>query len=485
MEDLKNPSLFQTDSFIKGQWLTSENKFNLYNPGNESLICHLSEVTEAQIELAIASAKKAQNAWQKKTPFERAELMHKWAALIDENKDDLALIMSREQGKPIYDALGEVIYGNTFITWFAEEGKRVYGDVMTSPLPNKHIQVIKQPVGVVAAITPWNFPNAMITRKAAAALGAGCSFIVKPAAETPLSALALAYLAQQAGLPDGLINVVVGENAPAIGNLLTTHPDISKFTFTGSTRVGKILTAQCASTVKKVTMELGGNAPFIVFDDGDIDLAVNALANAKIRNNGQVCTCPNRIYLHEAIADEFARKLVDKLSTVKQGYGEDEGVEIGSLIHNTAAQNVHRLVDIARQEGADILLGGLTEPPKNSVYPLTVLSGVSHGDSITREEIFGPAFPLITFSDEQEVIKCANDVEYGLASYFYTNNIHRVYRVAEQLDFGMIGINDTLISNAVAPFGGIKESGYGKEGSKYGLDDYLVVKALTLGIQQN
>lgn len=480
MNDLKTPELFRSCSFINGQWLSSDKTFSVINPATNETIANIAEVTNEQVLTAIEGAESAQLMWQSKTSFQRADILHKWANLIFEHRNDLALLMTREQGKTLADAKGEVLYGMSFIDWFAEEGKRVYGDTVINHDNNKQIEIIKQPVGVVGAITPWNFPNAMITRKAAAALAAGCCFVVKPAAETPLSALALAYLAKQAGLPDGVLNVVIGENAPAIGELLTTHPAIKKFTFTGSTNVGKLLSQQCASSVKKISMELGGNAPFIVFDDADIDLAVNQLTTAKLRNCGQTCISPNRIYLHRSIYEIFSKKLLEKLAGVKQGNGEEKANNIGCLIHNKAALNVHHLVTKAVEQGATAMLGGLPQAPKDSFYPLTVLTDVKHGDDITRHEIFGPVVSLIAFDDESEVVKQANDTEFGLAAYFFAKDISRVKRVATQLEYGMVGVNETAISSTISPFGGVKHSGFGKEGSKYGLDDYLTIKAVTL-----
>lgn len=483
MIKLKHPELLRSCSFINGQWQNSAKQFSVKNPATNEEIIKVDEVTQQQVIDAIESADVAQTKWQAMTSTKRGEILQKWSTLIFEHRNDLALLMTREQGKTLADAKGEVLYGKSFFDWFAEEGKRVYGDTLVNHETNKQVQVIKQPVGVVGAITPWNFPNAMITRKAGAALAAGCCFVVKPAAETPLSALALAYLGQKAGLPDGVFNVVVGEDAKSIGKELTTHPLIKKFTFTGSTKVGKLLSEQCASSVKKVSMELGGNAPFIVFDDADIDLAVDTLCNAKLRNCGQTCISPNRIYVHQSIISEFKDKLILALKNVKQGNGEDKTNKIGCLIHGSAAKNVHALVEKARQQGASVDLGGLAEEPTSSFYPVTVLSGVTHGDDITRHEIFGPVLALMSFDDENTVVEQANDTEFGLAAYFFTQNINRVHRVATQLEYGMIGVNEAAISSAMSPFGGVKHSGFGKEGSKYGLDDYLTVKAITLGLK--
>ena len=481
MNDLANQTLFIQHSFINGEASPSSLQFTVENPANRQCIAQMSEVTDGQLELAVQSAKVAQQEWQKKDAHSRAKILQRWHELIVENLRDLALILTREQGKTLSDARGEILYGNSFIEWFSEEGKRVYGDVIPSPFNDKRMLTIKQPIGVVAAITPWNFPSAMITRKAAAAFAAGCSFIVKPAAETPLSALSLAKLAIDAGMPAGLFNVVVGNDAARIGKVLTTHPDIAKFTFTGSTKTGKILTQQCASTVKRVSMELGGNAPFIVFADADIETAAQALFNAKFRNCGQTCISPNRIYVHKSVLAAFADKLTAHLHTINQGNGEDKSNNLGCLIHNAAAQKVHSLVEGAVLEGATLIIGGLPQQPNDSFYPPTILTGVSHGMDITSHEIFGPVLALIPFETDEQVIEYANDTDFGLASYFFTQNVQRLFTISEALEYGMVGANDTMISNTVAPFGGIKHSGYGKEGSKYGLEDYLNIKYICLG----
>ncbi|WP_286234934.1 NAD-dependent succinate-semialdehyde dehydrogenase [Thalassotalea sediminis] len=479
MNDLKSPALLKSCSFINGQWQEALDKFDVYNPANNEVIAQISEVSAEQIDNAIEAASVAQKKWQQKTSFQRAEILQNWSALIDQHQDDLALIMTREQGKTLPDAKGEIIYGKGFIDWFAEEAKRIYSDTTSNHIEHKSVQTIKQPIGVVGAITPWNFPNAMITRKAAAALAAGCSFVVKPASETPLSALALAELARQAGIPDGVFNVIVGTNSQKIGEQLTTHKKINKFTFTGSTKVGKLLNKQCANSIKKVSLELGGNAPFIVFDDANIEHAVDALVAAKLRNCGQTCISPNRVYLQHNIASTFKTKLVAALKQIKQGNGECQDSQIACLIHKKAAEKVHQLAESAIKNGGKLIHGGLTKSPDSSFYPITVIDEVPHGIDITQCEIFGPLFTLITFNEEREVIDQANDTEFGLASYIFTENANRVYRVTTALEYGMIGVNDSAISHPIAPFGGIKHSGFGKEGSKYGLDDYLIIKAVT------
>ncbi|MGB1199619.1 MAG: NAD-dependent succinate-semialdehyde dehydrogenase [Thalassotalea sp.] len=481
MEDLSDRNLLQSKSFINGQWHSSNSHFTVISPATMQVLTNVEEVTTQQLSLAVASATSAQKQWQQATANERSKALKQWLALIEENITDLALILTREQGKTLSDAKAEIRYGASFIEWFSEEAKRVYGDTIPSSNTHNRISVIKQPIGVVSAITPWNFPNAMITRKAAAALAAGCSFIVKPAAETPLSALALAYLADKAGLPKGLFNVVVGADAQHIGEVLTTHPNIAKFTFTGSTHTGKLLAAQCISTVKKVSLELGGNAPFIVFDDANIDNAIEALVSAKFRNCGQTCISPNRIYLHEDIAQQFTEKLSKCINTLQQGNGEEKTNDIACLINLQAAEKIHNLVNKAVKNGANIVTGGLVAKPDSAFYPPTVLNNVTHGDEITQQEIFGPVLPLITFKNTTQVIEQANDTPYGLAAYFFSQNINCIYQVSEALNYGMVGINDTAISTTSAPFGGIKHSGYGREGSKYGLDDYLTIKYICLG----
>ncbi|MDO6428359.1 NAD-dependent succinate-semialdehyde dehydrogenase [Thalassotalea sp. 1_MG-2023] len=481
MKDLKNTELLKHGSFINGQWQTSDDCFPVVNPATNEVISKVAEATASQVEQAITAANTAQPLWQEKTSYERAAKLQRWAALINEHKDDLALIMTREQGKTLADAGGEIAYGKSFIDWFAEEAKRVYGDTISKHADNKMISVIKQPVGVVAAITPWNFPTAMITRKAAAALAAGCTIVIKPASETPYSALALAVLAKQAGIPDGVFNIVVGKDSRSIGEQLTQHPLVKKFTFTGSTKVGKLLNKQCAESIKKVSLELGGNAPFIVYDDADISLAVKALVDAKLRNCGQTCISPNRIYLHRPIADAFKKQLVASLEKVTQGNGEAAESDVACLIHQEAAENVHKLVESAKADGGKILIGGLSQSPDSSFFPLTVIDNVTHSSDITLCEIFGPVFSLITFDEPEQAIEQANDTEFGLASYVFSQNINRLQQTTTALDYGMIGVNDTAISHPIAPFGGIKHSGFGKEGSKYGLDDYLIIKAITYG----
>jgi succinate-semialdehyde dehydrogenase/glutarate-semialdehyde dehydrogenase len=409
----------------------------------------------------------------------RSNILRDWFNLIMAHQEDLARIMTLEQGKIIAESRGEVAYGASYIEWFAEQAKRIEGDVIPGPSPDKRIVCIKQPVGVCAAITPWNFPNAMITRKAAPALAAGCSIVIKPASETPLSALALAELASRAGIPDGVFNVVVGSSTE-IGNELTSNPVVRKLSFTGSTEVGKLLEAQCVPTLKKTSMELGGNAPFIVFDDADLDAAVQGALVSKYRNSGQTCVCSNRLLVHNSIADAFTKKLVDAVSTFRLGNGLDE-VDLGPLVNQRAVQDVDALVQSTVAAGATVACGGGPSPLGGNFYLPTVLTGVTPDMAVFRNEIFGPVAPVTTFETEEEAIALANDTEFGLASYFYTRDIGRVWRVSEALEYGIVGVNEGIISNEMAPFGGVKESGSGREGSKYGIEDYLEIKYVLMG----
>ncbi|NQZ90104.1 MAG: NAD-dependent succinate-semialdehyde dehydrogenase [Colwellia sp.] len=473
-------NLLKNGSFINGQWLSSSEHFEVANPFDNSVLANVANAGVVETKLAVQAAKRALKAWSQKSANERSILMRRWFDLVMKNQDPLAEILTLEQGKPLAEAKGEIAYGASFIEWFAEEGKRVYGDTMQAPSNDKRIVVIKQPVGVVAAITPWNFPNAMIARKAAAALAAGCTFVVRPASLTPLSALALAELSKQAGIPDGVFNVVVGTDSRAMGEVLTTHPDVAKFTFTGSTNVGKTLIKQCASTVKKVSMELGGNAPFIVFDDADINAAVQGAIISKYRNAGQTCVSTNRILVQESVLAEFTAKFVKAVEALTLGNGLDSDVNVGPMISTSALDDVNQLVALSVNAGARVLTGG--ESKQGSCFYLpTVLANVTNDMAIAANEIFGPVAPIISFKTEQEAIEMANDTEYGLAAYFYARDIGRVWRVSEALEFGMIGINEGIISNAAAPFGGMKQSGNGREGSKYGLDDYMEIKYLCMG----
>jgi succinate-semialdehyde dehydrogenase/glutarate-semialdehyde dehydrogenase len=481
MQEIKDSQLVKTFSYIDGSWHSSEASFNVTNPATDEVLVKVSNAGIVETELAVKAAKTALKSWSAKSANERGALMRNWFNLMIEHQDDLARILTLEQGKPFVEAKGEIGYGAAFVEWFAEEGKRVYGDTIPGPSGDKRVIVVKQPVGVVASITPWNFPNAMIARKAAAALAAGCTFVVRPATQTPLSALAMAELAERAGIPAGVFNVVVGEDASGMGKVLTQHPDIAKFTFTGSTAIGKLLIGQCATTVKKVSMELGGNAPFIVFDDADIDAAVEGAMASKYRNAGQTCVCTNRIFVQNSVLDLFTEKFSAAVAKLSLGNGLTEGVNIGPMISTTAVDGVSKLVTDSVAQGAKVLLGGQRDSTGENFYQATILTNVTNDMPVARNEIFGPVSPIISFSDEDEVIAMANDSEYGLAAYFYSRDIGRVWRVAEGLEYGMVGINEGIISNAAAPFGGVKQSGSGREGSKYGLDDYLEIKYLCMG----
>lgn len=479
---LNDPTLLKDKAFIHNEWRSSNNNktFPITNPANEDVIANVAECSAQETKIAIESAHDALPAWRKKTAKERATYLRNWYNLIIENKDDLAKILSAEQGKPVAEAMGEITYGANYIEWFAEEAKRIYGDTIAPPSNDKRLICIKQPVGVVACITPWNFPNAMLTRKIAPALAAGCTVVCKPANETPLSALALGELALRAGIPAGVINMVNGITKE-IGQELTSNILVKKVTFTGSTPVGKMLMEQCAKTVKRTSMELGGNAPFIVFDDADLDEAVKGAMISKFRNAGQTCVCANRILVHEDIYDAFAQKLLDKVEKLKVGIGSDEGVDIGPLIHEKAAKNVRSLIEDAVKDGAKIITKTIELPPGESFVEPTILINVDKKMRVFNEEIFGPVAPLFKFKTEEEAITLANDTPFGLASYFYSRDIGRVWRVSEQLEYGIVGVNDGMISNEMAPFGGVKELGQGREGSKYGLDDYLEIKYICMG----
>jgi succinate-semialdehyde dehydrogenase/glutarate-semialdehyde dehydrogenase len=478
---LKDNQLIKKFSYINGSWHSSETSIDVINPATGDLVTQVSNAGIVETELAVKSAKSALVLWSKKSANERASLLRNWFNLMMENQDDLGRILTLEQGKPLTEAKGEIAYGASFIEWFAEEGKRVYGDVIPAPSGDKKIIVIKQPIGVVASITPWNFPNAMIARKAAAALAAGCTFVVRPSESTPLSALAMAELAERAGIPAGVFNVVVGNDPRGMGKVLTQHPDVAKFTFTGSTAVGKVLIQQCATTVKKVSMELGGNAPFIVFDDADIDAAVQGAMVSKYRNAGQTCVCTNRIFVQKGVLAKFTEKFSIAVKALTVGNGLSNDVDIGPMISVKAVEDVEKLVADSIAAGAKVLVGGEKHTAGSGFYQPTILTNVTNDMPIAANEIFGPVSPIIAFDTEEEVIEMANNTEYGLAAYFYSRDIGTIWRVAEGLEFGMVGINEGIISNAAAPFGGVKQSGNGREGSKYGLDDYLEIKYLCMG----
>jgi succinate-semialdehyde dehydrogenase/glutarate-semialdehyde dehydrogenase len=480
MLKLSDTGLLKSDAFIDGAWVAADSgkRFAVRNPATDEVIAEVADVAEAETRRAIDAAARALPAWRKKTAKERAGVLRKWFELIMAAQEDLAQLMTAEQGKPLAETRGEVSYGASFIEWFAEEGKRIYGDVIPTNQSGRRILVLKEPIGVVAAVTPWNFPNAMITRKCAPALAAGCTFVIKPAEDTPLSALALAELAKRAGIPAGVFNVLPSDQAAKVGGELTQNPLVRKFSFTGSTEIGKLLMRQCASTVKKVSLELGGNAPFIVFDDADLDAAVDGAMLSKYRNMGQTCVCANRILVQDKIYDAFAEKLAAKVRVMKVGDGTQDGVTQGPLINEDGVEKVERLVADATKKGAKIMVGGKRHPLGHTFFEPTVLTEVTPAMAMAREEIFGPVASLYRFHTEDEAIRMANDTEFGLAAYFYSR---RVFRVAEALEYGILGINEGIISTEVAPFGGFKESGIGREGSKYGIEDYLEIKYLALG----
>lgn len=482
---LKNKSLLQSKSFLNGKWISAQDgkTFPVNNPYDGTLIGEVPDMGAAETKAAITAAANAFPLWRDKTAGERANILKKWYALQMEHLDDLAILLTTEQGKPLSEAQGEIRYGASFVEWFAEEARRIYGDTIPSHGKNLRIMTIRQPIGVAAAITPWNFPNAMITRKVAPALAAGCTVVIKPAEDTPLSALALAVLAEEAGFPPGVLNIITTRQPAAVGKELTENPLVRKLSFTGSTQVGKLLMAQSAGTVKKLSLELGGDAPFIVFDDADLDAAVAGAIASKYRNAGQTCVCANRLYAQAGIYDAFTERLAAAAQKLSVGNGMDAGTEIGPLINTKALEKVERLLQDATAKGATVLTGGQVKKVtgNGSFFEPTVLTNVLPNMEISSEEIFGPIAPVIKFDTEQEVIQMANDTPFGLASYFYGRDYARIWRVAEALEYGMVGINTGMISTAVAPFGGIKQSGFGREGSKYGMDDFLVMKYLCWG----
>lgn len=480
--ELNNKSLFKEKCYVNGSWVESQSGdfLEVNNPATQEIIGKVPKFTKDETKKVIENANNAFQTWKNTTAKERSVILKKWGDLIVENVEDLAKIMTIEQGKPVAEAKGEILMGASYIEFYAEEAKRVYGDIIPDPRPGKRIVVIKQPVGVVGAITPWNFPNSMITRKCAAALAVGCTAVVKPASQTPYSALAVAELAHKAGFPKGVFNIITG-SAKDIGLELTKNPMIRKISFTGSTEVGKILMEQSASTVKKVSMELGGHAPFIVFDDADLNEAVTGAMQSKFRNSGQTCICSNRIFVHEKVYDEFLEKFSAEVKKIKVGNGLDEGVVSGPLIDKSSLDKVIDHVQDAVNTGAKIAVGGDVHSLGGNFYQPTVLSHVTTKAKITFEETFGPVAPLYKFSNDEEVINLANDTPYGLASYFYSRDISRVWKIAEALEYGIVSINNGLPTIAEIPFGGVKESGMGREGSKYGLDDYLVIKYISMG----
>ena len=484
VSQLKDASLLTDKAFVGGEWTGAEGgrSFPVINPARGDTLVSVPDLGEAEISRAINIAHDAQKDWARKTGKERAAVLRRWYELMTANADDLAAILTAEMGKPLAEAKGEIFYGASFIEWYAEEAKRVYGETIPGHHPDRRLIVIKQPIGVAASITPWNFPNAMIARKVAPALAAGCAMVARPASETPLSALAMAVLAERAGVPKGVFSVVTSTSSSEVGKLFCSHPKVRKLTFTGSTEVGRILLAQAADQVMKCSMELGGNAPFIVFDDADLDAAAEGAMTSKYRNNGQTCVCANRIYVQEGVYDAFAEKLAARAASLKVGDGFEEGVDTGPLINGAAVEKVEAHIADALAKGARLVTGGKRHALGGSFFEPTVLADVTPAMQVTREETFGPVAPLFRFRDEEDVIAQANDTIFGLASYFYARDLGRVWRVAEALEYGMVGINTGLISTEGAPFGGVKQSGLGREGSRHGIDEYLEMKYLCLGI---
>lgn len=483
---LNNPELLRTQSYIDGKWVDAPDgaEFAVDNPATGSNIAHVSNLGTKQAEQAIAAASRAFPAWRARTAKERSNILRKWFDLIIANTDDLARIMTLEQGKPFAEAKGEIAYGASFVEWFAEQAKRVMGDTISAPLATNRMLVLREPIGVCAAITPWNFPNAMITRKVAPAIAAGCTIVLKPAEQTPLSALALAVLAEQAGIPPGVLNIITADsdNSIAIGKVLCASPIVRKVTFTGSTPVGRILMQQSASSIKKMSLELGGHAPFIVFEDADLDAAIEGAMISKYRNAGQTCVCTNRFYVHAKVYDSFVEKLAARVSdTLSVGEGFEDKVTTGPLIDDAAIAKVQEHVADAIAKGAKVVTGGAAHSRGGRFYQPTVLANINEDMLCMREETFGPVAPVVKFTDEAEVIRLANNTDYGLASYFYSRDIGRIFRVAEALEYGMVGVNTGLISNEMAPFGGVKQSGLGREGSVYGMDDFMEMKYVCLG----
>ena len=479
---LARGDLLRTEAFVGGRWVAGERRLAVTNPATGALIAEVADTTAADTRTAIDAAAAAMPAWAATPAKARAAILRRWFDLIMANQEDLARLMTAEQGKPLAESRGEIAYAASFIEWFAEEAKRVYGDVIPAPHGGQRILVLKQPVGVVAAITPWNFPAAMITRKVGPALAAGCGIVVKPAAQTPLSALALAVLAEEAGLPAGLLSIVPTSDARGVGEEMTGNPLVRKLSFTGSTEIGKLLYRQSADTVKKLGLELGGNAPFIVFDDADVDEAVKGAIASKYRNAGQTCVCANRLYVQAGIHDAFVARLADAVRALKVGDGAVPGIEVGPLIEEAAVEKVERHIADATEKGAQVVCGGARSALGGTFFEPTLLVGVTAAMAVAQEETFGPLAPVFRFEDEADVVAQANDTRFGLAAYFYARDLARVWRVAEALEYGIVGVNTGLISTEVAPFGGIKESGVGREGSRYGIDDYLEIKYVCMGL---
>ncbi|WP_299284248.1 NAD-dependent succinate-semialdehyde dehydrogenase [uncultured Tateyamaria sp.] len=480
---LKDPSLLETRAYVNGTWIEGDDgTFDVTNPARGDVIAQVTDLSRAQVADAIAAAETAQKEWAKWTGKERAGVLRKWFDLMMENQDDLGTILTAEQGKPLAEAKGEVAYGAGFIEFFAEEAKRIYGETIPGHQRDKRIMVIKQPIGVAASITPWNFPNAMITRKAGPALAAGCAFVARPAAETPLSAIVMAVLAERAGIPAGVFNVVTSSSSSEVGKEFCENPAVRKLTFTGSTEVGRILLKQAADQVMKCSMELGGNAPFIVFDDADLDAAVEGAILCKFRNNGQTCVCANRIYVQAGVYDTFADKLKDRVAKMKVGDGLEDGTDLGPLINPEASDKVIEHIKDAKDKGGKVILGDAQDDMDSNFFAPTIITGVTQDMAVAQEETFGPLAPLFRFEDEDDVIAMANDTIFGLASYFYAKDLSRVYKVAEALEYGIVGVNTGIISTEVAPFGGVKQSGLGREGSHHGIEDFMEMKYICMSI---
>ena len=481
---LKDPSLVETRAYVNGEWISADDgaTFDVINPAQGSVIATVADLSRVEVARAIAAADSEGRKWAKRTAKERANILRRWFELMMENQGDLATILTAEMGKPLAEAMGEIAYGASFIEWFAEEAKRIYGETIPGHQPDKRITVIKQPIGVAASITPWNFPNAMIARKVAPALAAGCAMVARPAEDTPLSALAMAVLAERAGVPAGVLNVLPSTLSSEIGKEFCENPIVRKLTFTGSTQVGRILLRQAADQVMKCSMELGGNAPFIVFDDADIDAAVEGAIICKFRNNGQTCVCANRIYVQAGVYDEFAEKLAARVGNMTIGDGLAETVDFGPLINPKASEKVNEHIADAKAKGASVILGDNGGALSGNFIAPTIVTGATREMTVATDETFGPLAPLFKFEDEDEVIALANDTIFGLASYFYANDLSRVYKVAEALEYGMVGVNTGIISTEVAPFGGVKQSGLGREGSHHGIEDYMEMKYICMSV---
>ena len=484
---LKDPSLFVTQSLVGGEWIDADDgaTFAVENPARGDVIANVADLTRKEVARAIDIAALAQKEWAARTAHERATILRRWFDLMMANQDDLAIILCAEMGKPLAEARGEIAYGANYVEWFAEEARRIYGETIPGHQADKRLMVIRQPVGVVASITPWNFPNAMIARKCAPALAAGCAFIARPASATPLSALAMAVLAERAGVPAGVLSVVTSTHSAAIGQEFCENPIVRKLSFTGSTRIGRVLLRQAADQIKKCSMELGGNAPFIVFDDADLDAAVEGAMASKFRNNGQTCICSNRIYVQSGVYDAFAARLKAAVEKTRVGDGLEAGMDLGPLINQDAVTKVEEHIADATAKGASIMLGGKRHALGGNFFEPTILTGVTHDMMVTNEETFGPVAPLYRFETESDAIRQANDTIFGLAAYFYASDISRITRVQEALEYGIVGVNTGLVSTPVAPFGGVKQSGIGREGSRHGIDDYLEMKYICLSVRND